>query len=228
MQSLYGEENVRIAVLNRWLKLAVVVLAVTVAMALGIILWFAAALHRQTPLVIRVDALNHAQALDYRSWGMDLRDRETWGPFMESLFISYVKRHYSRYHSTFKNDFIESLYFLESSRARKEFDEWGRDQEVHDFLADPSKPETSVDASKVTLYGLETGCEDEHRPCEAIVEFSKDQQRPDGTKASRSYTSSLRFIKTREVKHDIIPVNPMGIVILREDLSEAFHEEATR
>jgi type IV secretory pathway component VirB8 len=227
-QSLYGEEIVQVAVLNKWLKMAVALLSGTLVLALVIIALAFVEMKRKTPLVIRVDSLNRAQAIDYQSWGMDLRDRQTWEGFMKNLFIQYIEKHYSRYHSTAANDFIKSLYFLEVNLARQQNEWWNRDPEVHDFLSDPSKPETEIDVDKVTIYGMESGCESEKEPCEAVAEFYKVQRQPDGRLMKKSFTSSLRFVKQRSVDTSWIPVNPMGILILREDVSEAFHEEATR
>src|SRR6266700_4134996 len=105
---LYGS----IAVMNTYLKIAVLCLSL-VALALA---WLNvntySAFHHLKPLVIRINELGRAEAVTYGSFDYHPQEAE-----IKYFLVQFVQQHYGRMRATVREYYPRSLYFLDGRLA---------------------------------------------------------------------------------------------------------------
>lgn len=218
-KQLYLEKYGDAIVTNNYLKIAVALLCLA---ALGLVI-----LNLKTiqtfrnfrPLVIRIDQLGRAQAVDYKSLEYLPGDREA------KYFISeFCRLYYRRNRYTIHNDFTDALYFLDGKLANDTMEQHRKEDTVEKFLNDPSSPEVDIEIRKVALESMEKP------PYRASVDFYRVEYAPaDHSVLNRMLsTANLVFLFKDQVPNELIPVNPLGMTItyFRED--QAFTSEATK
>lgn len=210
---LYLEQYSDPMVTNTYLKIALVLLAM-VALALALLDWKTVrAVQNFRPLVIRIDDLGRAEAVDYHNFQYKPHDVEA------KYFLSqFCALYYRRNRYTIQDDFSKSLYFLDPSLAEGVMDAYRKGDIIRKFLTDPNAPEIDVDVKNVALEGLQSP------PYRARVDFYMVYYSPaDHSELKRDlYTANFVFVFKTQVPNSLIPINPLGMTItyFRED--EAF------
>jgi len=171
------------------------------------------------PLVIRIDQLGRAQAVDYRSLEYLPGDREA------KYFLSeFCRLYYRRNRYTIHNDFTDALYFLDGKLANDTIERHKKEETVNKFLTDPSSPEVDIEIRKVALESMEKS------PYRASVDFYRVEYAPaDHSILNRTlWTANFVFLFKDRVPNELIPVNPLGMTItyFRED--QAFTSETAK
>jgi len=203
-------------VMNTYLKLALLALsAVTVGLT-------ALAVNTQRvyghvkPLVIRIDEVGRATAVSY--------DRLTYTPQAPELryfLTQFVVKHYSRIRATVKQQYAESLYFLDGRVADATMQANARSGVIERFLASGGE-ETEVRVKNVILEDLR------QPPFRATVDYELLRISP-ATRAEvrrDTYVAHIVFVLQDQIDNTRIPINPLGLTItyLRED--QAFVTDA--
>jgi type IV secretory pathway TrbF-like protein len=207
---LYLESYGDPMVTNTYLKIALVLVSlITVALAL-IDLRTIRTFENFRPLVIRIDDLGRAEAIDYHHFEYKPQDAEA------KYFLSqFTKLYYRRNRYTIQDDFAKSLYFLDGKLANGILDAYHKDDIIRKFLTNTSAPEIDVDVKKVSLEGLQTP------PFRARVDFYLVYYSPaDHSELKRDlYTANFVFVFQSKVPNELIPINPLGMTIsyFRED-----------
>jgi type IV secretory pathway TrbF-like protein len=210
---LYLESYGDPMVTNTYLKIALALLSV-VCVALALVdLRTIRAFENFRPLVIRIDDVGRAEAINYRSF-----DYKPQAPEAKYFLSQFCTLYYRRNRYTIQDDFSKSLYFLDGKLANGIIDAYRKDDIVKKFLTNSSAPEIDVDVKEVALEELETP------PYRARVDFYMVYySAADHTEIKRDlYTADFVFVFNSEVPNDLIPINPLGLTItyFRED--EAF------
>jgi len=211
---LYLEQYGDPMVTNTYLKIALVLLSL-VAIGLALVdLKTIRTFQNFRPLVIRIDQLGRAEALDYHMFDYKPQDAE-----VRYFLTQFCTLYYRRNRYTIQDDFSKSLYFLDQSLANSVFDAYKKGAIIRNFLANSSAPEIDIDVKNVALEGLQTP------PYRARVDFDMVYYSPvDHSELKRDlYTADFVFIFRSKVPNELIPVNPLGLTItyFRED--EAFN-----
>jgi type IV secretory pathway TrbF-like protein len=207
---LYLESYGDPMVTNTYLKIALALLAV-VCVALALIdLRTIRTFENFKPLVIRIDDLGRAEAINYHNFEYKPQDAEA------KYFLSqFTKLYYRRNRYTIHDDFAESLYFLDGKLANGILDAYRKDDIARKFLTNSSASEIDVDVKKVALEQLQTP------PFRARVDFYLVYYAPaDHSELKRDlYTANFVFIFQSHVPNQLIPINPLGLTIsyFRED-----------
>ncbi len=210
---LYLEQYGDPMVTNTYLKIALALVSlVCVALAL-IDLRTIRTFQNFRPLVIRIDDVGRAEAINYHNFEYKPQDAEV------KYFLSqFCALYYRRNRYTIQDDFAKSLYFLDGSLANSVLDAYKKGDIIKGFLTNTSAPEIDIDVKNVALEGLETP------PYRAHVDFYMVYYSPaDHTEIKRDlYTANFVFVFRNQVPNDLIPINPLGMTItyFRED--EAF------
>jgi type IV secretory pathway TrbF-like protein len=207
---LYLEQYGDPMVTNTYLKIALALLALV---AVGLILVDLRTLRtfqNFRPLVIRIDDLGRAEAINYHNLEYKPQDAEA------KYFLSeFCALYYRRNRYTIQNDFSKSLYFLDGKLANGILDAYRKDDIVKKFITNSAAPEVDVDVKKVALEDMQTP------PFRARVDFYLVYYAPaDHTELKRDlYTANFVFIFKSQVPNELIPINPLGITItyFRED-----------
>jgi len=207
---LYLESYGDPMVTNTYLKIALALLSV-VCVALALIdLRTIRSFQNFRPLVIRIDDVGRAEAVNYRNFEYKPQDAET------KYFLSeFTRLYYRRNRYTIQNDFAGSLYFLDGKLANGILDAYRKDDIIRKFLTNTSAPEIDIDVKKVALEELETP------PYRGRVDFYMVYYSPaDHSELKRDlYTANLVFVFQSRVPNQLIPINPLGLTIsyFRED-----------
>jgi type IV secretory pathway TrbF-like protein len=200
-------------VTNTYLKIALVVISL-VALGLALLdLKTIRTFQNFRPLVIRIDDLGRAEAINYHNFEYKPQDAEA------KYFLSqFCTLYYRRNRYTIQNDFSKSLYFLDGKLANGILDAYRKDGIIKKFITNTAAPEIDVDVKKVALEEMQTP------PFRARVDFYLVYYSPaDHSELKRDlYTASFVFVFRTQVPNELIPINPLGLSVtyFRED--EAF------
>jgi type IV secretory pathway component VirB8 len=205
----YVEEHAALLVANRYLRIALLCLAVVVIGLLAVTAKTVQALRTVKPLVIRISEVGRAEAVTYDSTTYQPHEAE-----VKYFLTQFVTRYYGRIRATVRDSFARSLYFLDGRLADPTIQSYKKDKTIEKFLAGEGD-EIDIDVKNVTIEDLR------QPPYKATVDFEKVYYNSaDRTEDRREkYVASIEFIVRDRVPNAWIPVNPLGLTIIyfRED-----------
>ncbi len=210
---LYLEQCGDPMVTNTYLKIALCFVSLVAASLALVDLKTIRTFQNFRPLVIRIDDLGRAEAINYHNLEYQPQDAEA------KYFLSqFCALYYRRNRYTIQDDFSKSLYFLDGKLADGIFDAYRKDDIIKKFITNTAAPEIDVQVKKVALDQMQTP------PFRARVDFYMVYYSPaDHSELKRDlYTANFVFLFKTQVPNELIPINPLGITItyFRED--EAF------
>jgi type IV secretory pathway TrbF-like protein len=207
---LYLEQYGDPMVTNTYLKIALTLVSL-IAVGLLVLDWKTIRTFENfRPLVIRIDDLGRAEAINYHNLEYKPQDAEA------KYFLSqFCALYYRRNRYTIQNDFSKALYFLDGKLADGILDAYRKDDIIKKFLMNTSASEIDVEVKKVALEDMQTP------PFKARVDFYLVYYSPaDHSEIKRDlYTANFVFVFKSKVPNELIPINPLGIAItyFRED-----------
>jgi type IV secretory pathway TrbF-like protein len=207
---LYLEQYGDPMVTNTYLKIALTLVSLIAVGLLVLDLKTIRTFENFRPLVIRIDDLGRAEAINYHSLEYKPQDAEA------KYFISqFCALYYRRNRYTIQDDLSKSLYFLDGKLADGILDAYRKDDILKKFLTNTAAPEVDVQVKKVALEQMQTP------PFRARVDFYMVYFSPaDHSELKRDlYTANFVFIFKSHVPNELIPINPLGLAItyFRED-----------
>lgn len=210
---LYLEQYGDPMVTNTYLKLALLLVSlVSIALAL-LDLRTIRTFQSFRPLVIRIDDVGRAEAINYHNLEYKPQDAEA-KYFLSQFCMLFYRR--NRY--TIQDDFTKALYFLDGKLANGILDAYHKDDIIRKFITNTSAPDIDIDVKKVALEEMQSP------PYRARVDFYMVYYSPaDRSELKRVlYTANFVFVFRSQVPNDLIPINPLGLSVtyFRED--EAF------
>jgi type IV secretion system protein VirB5 len=208
---LYGSA----LVMNTYLKIALLLLSL---LALGLL-----ALNFRTqakyatvrPLVVRIDEVGRAEAVQY-----DASAYHAQPPELRYFLTQFVVKHFSRIRATVQREYPDSLFFLESALADATIAQNEHNRIMETFLTNPSADEVDVIVHNVSLSELTKP------PYKASISFQKIVYTP-GTRTERareSYVAQVDFVMRDHVPNAFVRVNPLGLQITYFRVDQAFEE----
>ena len=207
---LYLEQYGDPMVTNTYLKIALTLVSL-IAVGLLVLDWKTIKTFQNfRPLVIRIDDLGRAEAINYHNLEYKPQDAEA------KYFLSqFCALYYRRNRYTIQNDFSKALYFLDGKLADGILDAYRKDDIIKKFLMNTSAAEIDVEVKKVALEDMQTP------PYKARVDFYMVYYSPaDHSEIKRElYTANFVFVFKSKVPNELIPINPLGLAItyFRED-----------
>jgi type IV secretory pathway TrbF-like protein len=210
---LYLEQYGDPMVTNTYLKIALTLVCLIAVGLLVLDLKTIKTFQDFRPIVIRIDDLGRAEAINYHNLEYKPQDAEA------KYFLSqFCGLYYRRNRYTIQDDFSKSLYFLDGKLADGILDAYRKSDIIRKFLTNTSAPEIDVEVKKVALEEMQTP------PFRARVDFYLVYYSPaDHSELKRDlYTANFVFLFKSRVPNELIPINPLGLTItyFRED--EAF------
>jgi type IV secretion system protein VirB5 len=207
---LYLEQYGEPMVTNTYLKIALVLISL-VAVGLGLIdLRTIRTFQNFRPLVIRIDDLGRAEAINYHNFEYKPQDAEAKYFLSQFSTLFYRKNRY-----TIQDDFSKALYFLDGKLADGILDSYRKDDIIKKFITNTAAPEIDIEVKKVSLEEMQTP------PYRARVDFYMVYYSPaDHSEIKRDlYTANFVFVFKSQVPNELIPINPLGLTItyFRED-----------
>jgi type IV secretion system protein VirB5 len=196
-------------VVNRYLRIALVCLSLVCLALVGMGMRLAQAARSVKPLVVRIDEVGRATAVTYDALAYTPQAQE-----LKYFLVQFVTKHYSRIRATVRQQYAESLYFLDGRLADATMEANKKAGTIERFLTSHSD-ELEVHVKNVTLDDLR------QPPYRATVEYDLVFLSPatrEDTKRE-TYVAHLVFVVRDQVENARIPINPLGLTItyLRED-----------
>src|SRR5690348_2534040 len=192
---LYLEQYGDPMVTNTYLKIALALLSV-VCVALALIdLRTIRTFQNFRPLVIRIDDLGRAEAINYHNLEYKPQDAES------KYFLSqFCNLYYRRNRYTIQDDFSKSLYFLDGKLANGILDAYRKDDIIKKFIMNTSASEIDVEVKKVALEDMQSA------PFKARVDFYMVYYSPaDHSEIKRDlYTANFVFVFKSKVPNEQI------------------------
>src|SRR5580692_3389207 len=205
----YVEQYGSTLVMNTYLKLALLCLSVVTVGLIALTLRIQRAAEHVKPLVIRIDDVGRATAVTEASLTYTPQ-----APELKYFLVQFVTAHYSRLRATVRQQYAQSLYFLDGRLADATINANKKSGTIEHFLTDGSD-EIEVHVKNVTLEDLR------QPPYRATVEFDKAYVSA-GTRAEQkreAFVAHLVFVRQDHVDNARIPINPLRLTItyFRED-----------
>jgi type IV secretion system protein VirB5 len=200
-------------VMNTYLKVTILALAV-VCTALAVLLFRGQmALANVHPLIVRINDVGRAEAIDYRNFQYRPQEAEN-----KYYLTRWAELYFSRNRFTIERDQTNSLYFLNGDVQRAVIDQERKDNIIANYAKDSSLPFVDVEVKNVILDDLRQS------PYSARIEFEKIFANPsDHTELRRErWTASVTYVFRETVKNNELAVNPLGLTIVRFRADQAF------
>jgi type IV secretory pathway TrbF-like protein len=200
-------------VMNTYLKIAVLVLAAICAMLGFLIFRSQKALANIHPLVIRIDDVGHAEAVDFRDFNYRPKEAEN------KYYLSrWAELFFSRNRYTIQHDFTNSLYFMNADVQRAVVEDYRKNKTIDAFIHDSTMPYVDIEVKNVILDDLRQS------PYSARVEFVKIYTNPaDHSELKRErWTASVTYVFRDAVQNGEIQVDPLGLTIVNFRADQAF------
>lgn len=200
-------------VMNTWLKVTILVLAVVCLALAGLVYRSQMALANVHPLIVRVNDVGRAEAIDYRDFQYRPQEAEN-----KYYLTRWAELYFSRNRFTIERDQADSLYFLNGDVQRVVIDQERKDDIIAKYLGDSSLPFVDVEVKSVILDDLRQS------PYAARIEFEKVFTNPsDQSELKREqWTATVTYVFRDTVKNDELTVNPLGLTIVRFRTDQAF------
>jgi type IV secretion system protein VirB5 len=207
---LYLEQYGDPMVTNTYLKIALTLVSLIAVGLLVLDLKTIKTFQDFRPLVIRIDDLGRAEAINYHNLEYKPQDAEA------KYFLSqFCALYYRRNRYTIQDDFSKALYFLDGKLADGILDAYRKDDIIKKFLVNTSAAEIDIEVKKVALEDMQSP------PFKARVDFYMVYYSPaDHSEIKRElYTATFVFVFKGKVPNELIPINPLGVAItyFRED-----------
>ncbi len=208
---LYGSA----LVMNTYLKLALLLVSVLALGLLALNFRAQAKYANVKPLVVRIDAVGRAEAVQY-----DASTYHAEAPELRYFLTQFVVKHFSRLRATFQREYAASLFFLDPALADATIAQNEQSRTLETFLTDASADEVDIAIQNVSLSELTMP------PYKASISFQKVLYTP-GTRTERarqSYVAQVDFVLREHVPNEFVRVNPLGLQVSYFRVDQAFEE----
>jgi type IV secretory pathway TrbF-like protein len=209
---LYGSA----LVMNTYLKIALVLVSLVALGLLALNFHTAAKYSQVKPLVIRIDDVGRAEAVQY-----DATAYQPQPPELRYFLTQFIVKHFSRLRATVQREYPDSLLFLDPTLADATIAQNEQSRALEAFLTNPSADEIDVVVQNVSLTELAKP------PYKASVSFQKVLYTP-GTRHERTrqtLIAQVDFVLREHVPNEFVRVNPLGLQITYFRVDQAFEEQ---
>src|SRR5688572_11128123 len=210
---LYGSA----LVMNTYLKIALVLVSLIALGLLALTFHIASKYSQVKPLVVRIDDVGRAEAVQY-----DAATYRPQAPELRYFLTQFVVKHFSRIRATLQREYPDSLLFLAPTLADATMAEAEQSRALETFLTTGTGDEIDVVVQNVSLSELT------NVPYKAAVTFQKVFYAP-GTRSERArqtYIAQVDFLLRDHVPNEFVRVNPLGLQVTYFRVDQAFEEAA--
>jgi type IV secretory pathway TrbF-like protein len=201
-------------VMNTYLKVTILVLA-TVCLVLAALTYRSQmALASVHPLIVRINAVGQAQAIDYHDFKYRPQEAEN-----KYYLTRWAELYFGRDRFTIEREQTNALYFFAGELQRAVIDQEQKNNTIADYAKDSSLPFVDVEVQNVILDNLQ------HPPYSARIEFEKVFTSPQDQSMIRreQWTASVTYVFQDKVQNSELAVNPRGLTIIRFRADQGFN-----
>ena len=208
---LYGSA----LVMNTYLKIALLLVSLLALGLVGLNFHTVSKYSRVRPLVVRIDEVGRAEAVQY-----DATTYQPQAPEIRYFLTQFVVKHFSRIRATAQREYPDSLLFLEQSLADATIAQDQQSRSIETFLASRSTDEVDIVVQNVSFSELSKS------PYKAAITFQRVIYTP-GTRHERNrqtLVAQVDFVFREHVPNEFVRVNPLGLEIRYFRVDQAFEE----
>jgi type IV secretory pathway TrbF-like protein len=165
-----------------------------------------AALAGMHPMIMRINDVSRAEAIDYRNFQYRPQAAEN------KYYLSrWAEVYFSRNRFTIERDQTNSLYFLNADVQRAVIEQERKNSVIQTYVRDSMLPFVDIEVKNVVLDDLRQS------PYSARIEFEKVYTNPaDHSEVKRErWTATVTYVFRENVKNNELAVNPLGLTIVR-------------
>ena len=201
-------------VMNTYLKVAVLALSAVAVALTGVVLKSHQALASAKPLIIRIDNVGRAEAIDYRDFQYRPQEAEN-----KYYLGRWAELYFSRNRFTLVRDQTASLYFMNSDVQRDVIEQERKAQTIPTYLKDSGLPYVTIVVKNVILDDLKMS------PYSARIEFERIYTNAQDMHELKreQLTASVTYVFRDSVHNQQLAVNPLGLTIIRFRVDQAFN-----
>ena len=202
-------------VMNTYLKVTILCLAVVCLTLAALVYRGQKALASMHPMIVRINDIGRADAIDYRNFQYRPQEAEN-----KYYLTRWAELYFSRNRFTIERDQTDSLYFLNGDVQRAVIAQEQKDHMIQTYRNDSTLPYVDVEVKNIVLDDLRQS------PYSARIEFEKVYTNPaDHTELKRErWTASVTYVFRDNVQNNELAVNPLGLAIIRFRADQAFGE----
>ena len=126
-------------VMNTYLKVTILVLAAVCVSLAGLTYKSQTVLANMHPMIVRINDVGHAEAIDYRNFQYRPQEAEN-----KYYLTRWAELYFNRNRFTIERDQTQSLYFLNSDVQRAVIDQERKDNSIQNYVKDSSLPYIDV------------------------------------------------------------------------------------
>jgi type IV secretory pathway TrbF-like protein len=200
-------------VMNTYLKVMILCLVVVCLTLATLVFKGQKALASMHPLIVRINDVGRAEAIDYRNFQYRPQEAEN-----KYYLTRWAELYFSRNRFTIERDQTSALYFLNSDVQRAVIEQERKDNIILTYRNDSTLPYVDVEVKNVVLDDLRQS------PYSARIEFEKVYTNPaDHTELKRErWAASVTYVFRENVKNKELAVNPLGLTVVRFRADQAF------
>jgi type IV secretion system protein VirB5 len=200
-------------VMNTYLKVTILVLAIVCLVLAGLIYRSQVALASVHPLIVRINHVGQAQAIDYRDFKYRPEEAEN-----KYYLTRWAELYFGRDRFTIEREQTNALYFFAGELQRTVIDQEQKNDTIADYAKDSSLPFVDVEVRNVILDNLQ------EPPYSARIEFEKVFTNPQDQSVIRreQWTASVTYVFRDKVQNNELAVNPLGLTIIRLRADQGF------
>ena len=201
-------------VMNTYLKVAVIALSAVAVALTGVVFKSHQALASAKPLIIRIDNVGRAEAIDYRDFQYRPQEAEN-----KYYLGRWAELYFSRNRFTLVRDQTASLYFMNSDVQRDVIEQERKAQTIPTYLKDSGLPYVTIVVKNVILDDLKMS------PYSARIEFERIYTNAQDMHELKreQLTASVTYVFRDSVHNQQLAVNPLGLTIIRFRVDQAFN-----
>ena len=201
-------------VMNTYLKVAVLALSAVAVGLTGVVFKSHQALASAKPLIIRIDNVGRAEAIDYRDFQYRPQEAEN-----KYYLGRWAELYFSRNRFTLVRDQTASLYFMNSDVQRDVIEQERKAQTIPTYLKDSGLPYVTIVVKNVILDDLKMS------PYSARIEFERIYTNAQDMHELKreQLTASVTYVFRDSVHNQQLAVNPLGLTIIRFRVDQAFN-----
>ena len=201
-------------VMNTYLKVAVLALSAVAVALTGVVFKSHQALASAKPLIIRIDNIGRAEAIDYRDFQYRPQEAEN-----KYYLGRWAELYFSRNRFTLVRDQTASLYFMNSDVQRDVIEQERKAQTIPTYLKDSGLPYVTIVVKNVILDDLKMS------PYSARIEFERIYTNAQDMHELKreQLTASVTYVFRDSVHNQQLAVNPLGLTIIRFRVDQAFN-----
>lgn len=200
-------------VMNTYLKITILVLTVVCLVLAGLVYRSQMALASVHPLIVRINRVGQAQAIDYHDFKYRPEEAEN-----KYYLARWTELYFSRDRFTIEQDQTNALYFLDGSLQRAMINQEQKNNTIANYVKDSSLPFVDVKVKNIVLGDLR------HSPYSALIEFERIFTSPTDQSVLKreQWTASVTYVFRDKVKNKELAVNPLGLTIIHFHADQAF------